>query len=463
MTAVPDLRDYIQRARDAGETVIRIERQVNPVHELSAVVKAFERQGNPILVFESVEGSELPVVDGVFGSRERIALALGVDVRSLTASYIERLAHPLEPEPVVEARAQDVVNTEAVDLGALPICVHAPLDAGRYITSGVCLARDPESGAVNSGIYRIMVKGRDRVTLSVDPGDDLARILTGARERGESVDVAIVVGGHPAIAVASQAKIPIEIDSLAVTGALLGTPLRVHDAVTVDLPVPADADVVIEGRVRTTPGEHEGPFGEFSYYYGESTGWICDVTAVTHRSDALWLDIHPTHREHRILAFAPAHEARLLQALRASRAAVQAVHFPTESAGLIACISLRKRHDGEPRQIAMNAFSVDSLVKHVVIVDDDVDVTNPGEVAWALAVRLQADRDILMIPHAMGIAEDPSSYGYGSRIDPRGLVTKTAIDATMPLEADVPPRADALPARYADLDPRDYLSPGSGA
>ena len=272
MTAGPDLRSFIEEAADAGEPVIRIERQVNPVHELSAVVKAFERQGNPILVFESVEGSELPVVDGVFGSRERIALALGVDVRSLTESYIERLAHPLEPEPVVEARAQDVVNTQAVDLGALPICVHAPLDAGRYITSGVCLARDPESGAVNSGIYRIMVKGKDRVTLSVDPGDDLARILTGARERGESVDVAIVVGGHPAIAVASQAKIPIEIDSLAVTGALLGTPIRVHDAVTVNLPVPADADVVIEGRVRTTPGEHEGPFGEFSYYYGESTG-----------------------------------------------------------------------------------------------------------------------------------------------------------------------------------------------
>lgn len=109
----------------------------------------------------------------------------------------------------------------------------------------------------------------------------------------------------------------------------------------------------------------------------------------------------------------------------------------------------------------MSAFSVDSLVKHVVIVDDDVDVTNPGEVAWALAVRLHADRDILMIPHAMGIAEDPSSYGYGSRTDARGLVTKTAIDATMPLEADVPPRADELPARYADLDPRDYLPPGS--
>ncbi len=463
MTAARDLREFIQRARDAGEPVIRIEREVTPVHELSAVVKAFEREGNPILVFENVEGSELPVVDGVFGSRERIALALGIDVRSLTESYLSRLAHPLEPERVPEARSQEVTNTDAIDLGALPICVHAPLDAGRYITSGVCLARDPQSGAVNSGIYRIMVKGKDRVTLSVDPDDDLARILTGARERGESVDVAIVVGGHPAIAVASQAKIPIEIDSLAVTGALVGSPLRVHDGVTVDLPVPADADVVIEGRVRTTPGEHEGPFGEFSYYYGESVGWVCDVTAITRRSDAIWLDIHPTHREHRILAFAPAHEARLLQALRASRAAVQAVHIPTESAGLIACISVRKRHDGEPRQIAMNAFSVDSLVKHVVIVDDDVDVTNPGEVAWALALRVQADRDILMIPYATGIAEDPSSYGYGSRIDPRGLVTKTAIDATMPLEADLPPRADELPARYADLDPRDYLSPDSGS
>jgi 2,5-furandicarboxylate decarboxylase 1 len=354
-----------------------------------------------------------------------------------------------------------VIITEGIDLGDLPICVHAPLDAGRYITSGVCLVRHPESGTVNSGIYRIMVKGKDRVTLSVDSGDDLAQILTGARERGEPVDVAIVVGGHPAIAIASQAKIPIDLDSLAVTGALLGAPLRVHDGVTVNLPVPADADVVIEARVQTQSSEAEGPFGEFSYYYGSSLGWVCEVTAITRRSDAIWLDIHPAHREHRILAFAPAHEARRLQALRSSRTAVQAVHIPTESAGLIGCISLHKRHDGEPRQLAMTAFSVDSVLKHVVIVDSDVDVTDPGEVAWALAVRLQADRDILMIPNAMGISEDPSSYSHRSRLEPGGLVTKTVIDATMPLEADIPPRADELPDRYRGLDPRDYLPPGT--
>jgi 2,5-furandicarboxylate decarboxylase 1 len=460
LTGGPDLRSFIQEAADAGEPVIRIERRVNPVHELSAVVKAFERKGNPILVFENVDGAELPVVDGVFGSRKRIALALGVDPQSLTESYIERLAHLLAPEAVAQARAQEVITTEEIDLGDLPICVHAPLDAGRYITSGVCLARDPDSGAINSGIYRIMVKGKDRVTLSVASGDDLAQILTAGRDRGEPVDVAIVIGGHPAIAIASQAKIPIDIDSLAVTGALLGAPLRVREAITVDLPVPADADVVVEGRVDTTAIEPEGPFGEFSYYYGSSVGWVCEVTAVTRRSDAIWLDIHPTHREHRILAFAPAHEARLLQTLRARRMAVQAVRIPTESAGLVACISLRKRHDGEPRQVAMTAFGVDSLIKHVVIVDDDIDVTDPGEVAWALAVRLQADRDVLMIPNAMGIAEDPSSYGYGSRLEPRGLVTKTALDATMPLEADIPPRADQLPDRYADLDPSDYLPPG---
>jgi 2,5-furandicarboxylate decarboxylase 1 len=457
----PDLRSFIQQAVDAGEPVTRIGRTVNPVHELSAVVKAFEREGNPILVFENVDGAELPVVDGVFGSRERIALALGVDPRSLTESYIDRLAHPLPPEAVGEARAQEVISTEDIDLGDLPICVHAPLDAGRYVTSGVCLARDPKSGAINTGIYRTMVKAKDRVTVSVDSGDDLARILTAARERGESVDVAIVVGGHPAIAIASQAKIPIDIDSLSVTGALLGAPLHVRDAITVDLPVPADADVVIEGRVQTGAGEAEGPFGEFSYYYGSSIGWVCEVTAVTRRSDAMWLDIHPTHREHRILAFSPAHEARLLQTLRASLLDIQAVHVPTETAGLVACISLRKRHDGEPRQLAMTAFGVDSLVKHLVIVDGDIDVTNPGEVAWAVAVRVQADRDILMIPNAMGIAEDPSSYGYGSRLDPRGLVTKTAIDATMPLEGDIPPRADELPGRYANLDPLDYLSPSA--
>ncbi len=452
-----DLRTFLQAAEAAGERVVHVGRRVSPIHELSAVFKAFEREGSPIVIFDDVDGTEMPVVEGVFASRQRIALALGLDVASLADGFLDRLSSPIAPELGATAPVQATAAVgDAVDLDALPICVHAPRDGGRYITSGVCLARDLESGAINAGIYRTMVKAQDRLTLSIDPGQDLETILIAGRERGQPVDVAIVVGGHPAIAIASQAKVPMSVDSLAVAGALLSAPLRVAPGMTVDLPIPANADVVIEGRVLPAVAEAEGPFGEFSYYYGSSMGWVCQVTAITTRADAMWLDIHPTHSEHRTLAIVPAREARLLRALRNTTRGVGAVHIPIDSAGMIACISVRKRHDGEPRQLAMTALGIDTMLKHVVIVDADIDVFDTGQVAWALAVRLQADRDVLIIPYAKGFAEDPSSYGYASRLEASGLVTKTAIDATMPLEGQMPERADLLPEPYADIDLRDY-------
>ncbi|MBS1677766.1 MAG: UbiD family decarboxylase [Actinobacteria bacterium] len=461
MSGHHDLRGFLVQAEAAGEPIVHVARRVSPVHELSAVVKALEQRGNPIVVFDEVEGSAMPVVDGVFASRRRIALALGVAPRLMAERYLDLLARPIDSVVVAAAApAQESVTSGAdVDLGSLPICVHAAGDAGRYITSGVCLARDPESGAVNAGIYRTMVKGPDRLTLSVDAGQDLDRILRAASEREEPVDVAIVVGGHPALAIASQAKVPISVDSLDLTGGLLGAPLEVTPGATVDLPVPARADVVIEGRILPGVTEPEGPFGEFSYYYGSDDGWVCEVTAITSRADAIWLDIHPIHREHRILGIAPGREARLLDTLRRTLPGVRAVHVPMASAGMIACVSIEKRHDGDPRQAGMVALGVDPLLKHVVVVDDDIDPEDAEQVVWALAVRLQADRDLLVVPYAKGFPEDPSSYSFASRLDPRGLTTKTTVDATLPLEIERPRRADEVPAGFVEIDLDDYISP----
>ncbi len=453
-----DLRGFLEQAEAAGEQVVHVKRRVSPLHELSAVVKAFEKAGNPIVVFDDVEGSEMPVVDGVFASRARIALALGLPAGPMAEPYLELLEHSIEPVVVSPAPVQaNVATGDDVDLGGLPICVHAADDAGRYITSGVCLARDPESGAINAGIYRTMIKGRNRLTLSVDSGQDLERILIAAAERDEPVDVAIVIGGHPAVAIASQAKVPISVDSLALAGALLQEPLAVAPGATVDLPIPALADVVIEGRVRPGVKEPEGPFGEFSYYYGSDDGWVCEVSAIASRADAIWLDIHPIHREHRILAITPGREARLLETLRRHVPGVRDVHVPTASAGMIACVSLAKRHDGEPRQVGMIALGIDSMLKHVIVVDEDIQPDDPEQITWALAVRLQADRDVLLVPYAKGFAEDPSSYGFTDRVTPRGLTTKTTIDATLPLEVERPLRADEAPEGYAEIDLADYV------
>jgi 2,5-furandicarboxylate decarboxylase 1 len=458
-----DLRTFLRAADAAGEPTARVSRSVSTVHELSAVVKVAERHRNPIITFGAVDGSDFPVVTGVWGSRRRIALALGTSVDELTDVYLDRLEKlAMRPVDVAEAPVKDVLTRGGdVDLGALPLCVHAPGDAGRYITSGVCLARDPASGAINAGIYRMMVHSRNQITISADPGQDLAQIFASARERGESVEVVTIIGGHPSLAVASQAKVPVDVDFLEVASSLLNEPLGVVPAETVSLPVPALAEFAIEGRVDPSALQHEGPFGEFSYYYGTSDAPLCEVTAISHRKDAIYVDIHPTHKEHRCLAIAPAREARVLRALRTNYPGVRSVHIPLDSAGVVAWVSIEKTHDGDPRQLGLLALGTDTLLKHVTVVDADINPFDPGAVLWALSVRFQADRDLLLVPYAKGFAEDPSSYSLGDRTVPRGLTTKTVTDATLPLEVERPPRADLLPENFRDLDLDDYLdAPG---
>jgi 2,5-furandicarboxylate decarboxylase 1 len=458
-----DLRSFLSEAEAAGERIARVSREVSPVHELPAVVKALEDRGNPIVMFQRVAGSELPVVVGVHGSRRRIAIALGADSVDLVDDYIGRLGGGPEPVQVETGpvRQKRRLGSDA-DLGDLPIGVHSPEDGGRYITSGVCLARDQESGAINAGIYRTMVKGPRRLTISVDPGQDMDRIVRWGREHGEPVDVAIVIGGHPALAIASQAKVPITKDSLELLCGLLRREVPVVEGETVALRYPAGSEIVIEGRIPPGATDEEGPFGEFSYYYGSSTGAICEVEAILHREDAIYVDLHPTHGEHRCLAIFPGREARLLTALRRALPGVRAVHIPESGAGMVGFVAVEKRSDGDARQAFLLALGTDSMLKHVVVVDADVDVSQPGQVLWALAVRFQADRDLLTIPYAQGFTEDPSSYGYRDRITPRGLVTKTGADATLPLDGAPLPRADLLPEAYRDLDPDDYLDAPAG-
>jgi 2,5-furandicarboxylate decarboxylase 1 len=204
--------------------------------------------------------------------------------------------------------------------------------------------------------------------------------------------------------------------------------------------------------------EPEGPFGEFSYYYGaDSRAKVCEVTAITHRADAIFVDIHPTHTEHRCLWLFPGREARLLARLREVVPDVRAVHIPLDGAGMFAFVSLEKRHNGDPTRVLLAALSTDVFLKHVVVVDPDIDIHDVRQVLWALALRFRADRDLVVVRNARGYVEDPSTYGLDERDERGGLVTKAGYDATIPLGGAWPERADLVPPAYADIDPFAYL------
>jgi 2,5-furandicarboxylate decarboxylase 1 len=455
----PSLRTFLaQLEREPREGILRIRREVDARHELSAIVKRLETEGNPTVVFERVRGSSMPVVVAVTGSKERIALALGDRIAECVERLPGRVDAPVPPRRTADAPVQEVVHVgEESSLDELPIPVHAPRDAGRYITAGVLVARDPVTGNVNTGIYRVMVKGPRRLTVNVAPAHDLARIVATAAQEGRTCDFALVLGGHPAVAIASQVKNGLEVDAYGVTGALLGEPLDVVPARTIDLDVPAHAEIVVEGRIEPGHTEAEGPFGEFTYYYGAADAWTGHVSAVTHRRDAMYVDVHPTHVEHRALWLFPGRESRLLSLLRAAIPTVRAVHLPLRGGGLSAFVAMRKVHDGDARRALLLALSADTYTKHAVVVDDDVDIFDVEDVMWALNVRFQGDRDLVVIPGCRGVRTDPSAYALLDRGQRGALTTKLGFDATMPLERPYGPRADALPEAFQQLDLDEYL------
>lgn len=463
--APADLRGFLRdlEAADPG-ALITVEREVDPEFELSAVVKALEPYGAPAVRFERVKGGGMPVVAGLYGTRRRIALALGKDVGEVVGFALDAIRHPIPASPVASAPVHEVVERgEAVDLTTLPFGVHSRDDAGRYITSGVTLARDQETGKLNTGMYRMMVLDRNHISVNAAPDHDLGRIISRAAERGEDVPIAIVIGHHPAYAIGSQLKHGTDVDSHEVTGALLGRPLDVVQGVSVDLQVPAYAEIVLEGVIHARDLVQEGPFGEFTYYYGAARAPRCTITAITRRADALFNDLHPTHAEHRCLWLFPGREARLLEAVRASVPTVRDVRIPFHGGSLSAYISIEKRHEADGRQALLAAFSRDHFLKHVVVVDPDVDVFDDREVLWALNVRFQADRDLVRLDHAKGIKMDPSATRLGSADRPDVVTAKLGFDATKPVTTAFPERADLVPPGFDHLDLAEYLDTATSA
>lgn len=456
MTA--DLRTYLSTLEPDRE-LITVDRPTESGEELASIVKALEPAGAPGVLFTSVTGSPWPVLMGTFGTRERIARALG-KAEEETLEYALDVIRSAAPAPVEVkgASVQEVVTTgEDIDLDGLPFATHSRSDAGKYITSGVVLARDPSTGKVNTGMYRMMITGKQTITVNAAPDHDLGRIFAAARKAGEQVEVAVVIGHHPAYLVASQLKNPPTVDAHDLVGSLLGEPLPVTAGATVDLPIPADAELILEGVVDPEDLTPEGPFGEFSYHYGKANAPICRITAITHRKEPIFLDLHPTHSEHLCLWLFPGREARLLEAVRRSVPGAVDVRIPFHGGSFSAFISLTKRKEGDGKQAILAAFAADHFLKHIIVVDEDIDVHDTEGVLWASHVRFQADRDMITVSDAKGIRMDPSASQFTTPVGTDTVTAKLGIDATRSVTG-FPERADLPHPGFESLDLGEYLA-----
>ncbi|MFQ5915866.1 MAG: UbiD family decarboxylase [Nitrospinota bacterium] len=432
------LRTFLSdiEANFPGDTV-RVEREVEPRFEPPAFIVRLERQGRfPVVFFEQVRGSELPVVMNVHAQRRYLAAALGVDEQDFLEEYIRRETARIPPVMVETGPVKEFIQRgEDVDVTALPVITHNALDDAPYITMGVAITKNPVTGKRNVGLYRNRLIARNRIGLYYSWGKHIQYFHKAREEEGRPLDVAIVIGMHPALYMGSQSirSAAWDEDECELVGGLLGEPLELVKCETVDLEVPAQAEIVIEGRLLPEVRSREGPFGEYSGYYGQEVDVPeVEVTAVTRRADAIYEDCATGASEHVLLAAAPL-EGSLLRQLRTVAPTVSQVHIPSAGVLYLAFVSMKKVNEGDAKNVLLTALGMNHFLTLAVAVDEDVNVFDPRQVLWAVATRTQGDKDIFVVPYARGNRLDPMTYNT-VRNQRDGMVTKVGIDATQPID-----------------------------
>ncbi|HYY25120.1 MAG TPA: UbiD family decarboxylase [Candidatus Udaeobacter sp.] len=439
-----DLREFLSLLEAKGE-LLKTKKPVDVKFEISSYIRKTSDQHGPALLFENVKNFNTPVVGGVFATRERAFLALEASPENYVNRFQNALDHLLPPKLISSAPCKDVIHTgKDVDLTQLPIPIFSEKDPAPFITLGLCISRDPKSGGKNTSIYRLQLKGPNRLGIMAQ---QLVRQLIEAESIGNGLPIAIAIGTDPVLPLATQWMAPYGTDELALAGALRGEPVEVVKAETVDLEVPATAEIIIEGTVLSNVREEEGPFGEVSGYYTPANPKpIIEVSAITHRRNPIYqaaLTGMPTTENH-ILKQLPL-EASFYWQLKKEFPGVTAVHFPAAgTVGMTCVIAMKQAYECEARNV-IAAMIGTRRNKVTIVVDDDVDIFNMEQVWWAIATRTQADEDIIIFPRVVATAMDPSvrKFRVGSSL---------GIDATKPFGERFPDMVKVPGAENVSLD-----------
>ena len=444
-----NFREFLERLRAAGELVDM--RQPVDIRHIATLVD----QSDKALFFHDVIGYRMPAVSGIIRSRERTIMSMGCSgYGEIEAKLREGIDHPISPRYVETAAHKQVICVgDEVDLYKLPIPMSSIYDGGPMITAGIVMARDPEYG-VNTGIYRFMVKEKNLTGIDIVTPNNMRLYAQRAYEAGRPCPISISIGTHPLEIMGAGFRAPLGVDEMAISGGMRGAPVELVQCETMDLPCVADAEIVLEAEILPTGWVYpEGRFGEFTRLMG-GLHWnpLVRVNAITMRRDAVYYALHMPW-ENTWLA-APTRYTAIRAALKNAGVQVKDINVTLGSCAFWhAVISIRKQ-PGEGKNALIAALSVMDL-KHVVVVDEDIDVHNPMDVEWAIATRVQADRDVVIIPGARAKPLDPSLPVMPPGVVPTGA--KMGIDAT--ISEGIPrERFERIAYAYADrAKVADYL------
>src|SRR4030088_3553189 len=418
-----NFRQFLDRLRQTGE-LVDLHQPVDIRHIATLV-----DQAETALYFHKVIGYDIPVVSGLIRTRERAMMAMGCETyREIEDKLTRAISHPIPPKYVKSSPTREVVLMgDDVDLFKLPIPMSSIFDGGPMITAGVVIARDPELG-INSGIYRFIVKEKSLTGIDIVTPNNMRLFAQRAFERREPLPISISIGTHPIEITGSGYRASLGVDEMAIAGGLRGSPVALAPRKTIDRPYVAEAEIVLEGEILpvawTWP---KGRFGEFTRLMG-GLHWnpLVRIKAVSMRKDAIYYNLHMPW-ENTWLA-APTRYAAIRQALKTAGIIVKDINVTLGGCAFWHAVISIKKNPGEAKNALLAALSVMDL-KHVVVVDDDIDVFDPMDVEWAIATRVQGDRDIMIVSNARAKPLDPSlPQGFG--VVPPGA--KVGIDATIP-------------------------------
>ncbi len=428
--AYNNFSDYLGKLEELGE-LQRISVEVDPKYEIGAICRKLNMTKGPAVLFENVKGSKIPIASQLLASNRRLAIAIGSTEKDLFDDTLKRSANLIPPNLVSDGPCQEVVKCgNDVDLNELPLVTNNPLDGGRYITAGHVILKHPELG-YNLAIYRMMCHSKNEVFIRFIPAHHGWAFLKKTEEtKLSSLPVAVAIGVDPAIYIASQFEPKVGRNELEIAGGLRNKSVDVVKCKTIDVEVPAYADIILECELRIPPKTGiEGPFGEFLGYTTKvvENERIMEIKAITHKKNpiyhSIWLG-KPPHEHLFINAISYAVQA--YHDLKSRFPAVKAAYAPPSglSIKLVIQIDEKLNYPGMVNNLlASSLWTRGSLWKEVIVVDDDINIFDDDEVEWAMITRVQPARDIFILSGCFGTRLDPSS-------DLEGISDKMFIDAT---------------------------------
>jgi phenylphosphate carboxylase beta subunit len=437
-----DMRDFIAACEKEGQ-FHRIKAEVDWNLELSHIAKLNEEKKGPALLFENVKGYKTPVITSVCTTTERLSIIMGLDRKSTLGDLMKRWvdvgANKVPPKWVDKAPCKENIwKGKDIDLFKFPVPKWYPLDGGRYIgTAHFVLTKDPETGWVNLGTYRCQLLEKHKMGIQIIKGKHADLMLKKYQAMGKPMPVAVVVGCDPLLFILGAARVSAFVSEYDVAGALRGEAVEVVKGETVDLPIPAHAEIVVEGEVDADKFMDEGPFGEYTGYYsgvGTDPRNYIDVKCVTYRTNPVFWSttvgraVTDTH-----MTMALAYGAALWQQLLAMKIpGLKAVYCPPEGSGrFLAIISMKQMYPGHADQVLTAAISTEMGaygLKTVIVVDEDIDPWDIPRVMYALSFRFQPNRS-QVIKRGRSTPLDPSLP-----IEARDITGRLLLDATIPYD-----------------------------